>query len=197
MQQGQLTVTFIVVERPQVDSVEFVGNVKFSDKELLRDLDLRAGEPLSGFGVRQRIDEIEQRYRDAGYSDVRVTVDESLLQEQRRIVFVIEEGPRIRLREIVFEGNHSMPEDELKRQTTTSTYVPLFRTGAFDVDGAERDAAALQTFYRDRGYLDARTSYRSENVGPSEDLRLVFVIEEGRPVCRWGDPLRGQQRLQR
>ncbi len=179
LQAGQLSVTFVVVERPVIQSIEFLGNVKYSDTELLRDLDLAPGDPLSVFAVRQRLAELQQRYQDAGHADIRVSVDEAALRDEQRIVFTIEEGPRVRLREIAFEGNTRFPEGELRRKTTASTYLPLLRTGDFNPEAAERDAAGLQNFYRDRGFLDARTSYRTDNLGPAEDLRLVFMIEEG------------------
>ncbi|MBN1488803.1 MAG: BamA/TamA family outer membrane protein, partial [Phycisphaerae bacterium] len=54
------------------------------------------------------------------------------------------------------------------------------RTGEFDPEQAERDAANIQTFHREHGFLEAEVSYRPEFLDESrENLRLVFVISEG------------------
>ena len=49
-----------------------------------------------------------------------------------------------------------------------------------DEDQAERDALALQTFYRDEGFLDARVGYRLEfDTVDRSNLTVIFVFEEG------------------
>lgn len=177
-ENGQLIVTFSVRERSVIASIDFVGNKKYSDRRLRKKIDLDVGEPMNRFAVQQAGDAIAQTYKDAGYADVQVLIDENLLRAEQRLVFNIEEGSRVRVKKIKFEGNEAFADKLLKPKITTKRHIPIFRTGDFNPDRAESDAAAIQNFYRDQGYLDARVSYRSESTGSGGDLILTYIIEE-------------------
>lgn len=177
-EQGQTSIRMLLRERQLIVSIEFRGNKKFSDKALSKEFDLAPGEPLNTFSVRQAVLAIEQRYKNAGYGDVGVQLDEGLLRAEQRIVFVIEEGPRVRIRKIKFEGNSAYSARKLRGLIKVKTYWPLFRTGDFNPDQADRDAAELQNFYRDNGYLDAQVSYSTESLEPLGDVRVSFIIDE-------------------
>lgn len=175
----QVVVTFHVTEKPEAESVEFYGNKKFKAKDLHEDVDLGPGSPLDRFAVNRGRDNIEQRYKEAGYYYVKVSVDEELLKDERRVVYNIVEGPRVRVRKIRYEGNESYSDRRLKKEVKTKRYIWIFRTGDFDQERAERDVADLRNFYRNDGFLDVRVSYRLETSEDRRDLTLVFVIDEG------------------
>jgi len=177
--QDETTIAIQIQEYPLIASVEFVGNTKFSDKNLLKDLTPAPGDPLNVFRARQAALDIEQRYKDAGYAEVHVQLDQERMRDEQRVIFVIEEGPRVRIRKIIFEGNSALSKRELRSRIAIKTYVPLFRTGDFNPDAAERDAAVLQKYCRDQGFLDARVGYRTEALDVVGDLNVVFLIEEG------------------
>ncbi|UCE58592.1 MAG: outer membrane protein assembly factor BamA [Phycisphaerales bacterium] len=178
-QADGVAVTFHLHERPVVSSLRFSGNEKFSVSQLKEKVDVRTGTPVDWFAVRDGRDAIVEAYREAGYGDVVVTFDREELERTGELVYLIEEGPRVRIREIVFEGSTAFSRGKLKRQVETKTAFWFFRAGAFDEDRAESDVLKLQQFYRDQGFLDARVSYRRETIEDGEDLRVVFAIDEG------------------
>ena len=60
------------------------------------------------------------------------------------------------------------------------SWIWLFRTGAYDPETAERDAAAIKAFYVARGFLNARVGHRIDfEVDDETHLILTFQIEEG------------------
>lgn len=179
MEAGKLVIVFRVVERPFVESVEFVGNAKFSTKDLLAEIELAPGSAISEFLIKQALINIERKYKEAGYYYVRIEVDRELLEQERVVRFDISEGPRVKVRKIRFEGNAAFPSSKLAGKIETKTYIWVFRTGEFDEERAERDAAALQNYYRDEGYLDARVGYKTDIAPNGTDLTLTFVIDEG------------------
>jgi len=138
-----VVVTFYVSEKPEVESVEFLGAQKFKPGDLHEDVELGPGSPLDRFAVNRGRDNIERRYKEAGYYYATVSVDEEALKNERRVVYEIVEGPRVRVRKILFEGGQSYSARELKKQIKTKTYIWIFRTGEFDEERAERDAADL------------------------------------------------------
>jgi outer membrane protein insertion porin family len=177
---GQVNLTFAVVEKPEVAGLEIVGNKAIKTKELLKEIPFAAGDPLDMYEVRQGRDTIERLYREKGYAYVAVTYDENLLKAERRIVYTVVENQRVKIRRVRFENNVTYDARELKAQIETKSYIPIFRTGNFDPDQAVRDAATLQKYYRDRGFLDAEVSYVTEfqNVA-REKLDVIFRVNEG------------------
>ncbi len=177
---GEVVVVLELREKPVVQSIEVKGNVKFPTKDLLKDADFAVGDPVDRFLINQTRDQIERKYKDGGYAYVEVTVDEELLKNEQRVVYNVVEGPRVRVRKIVYEGNRTYKPKELDRLVSTKTYIWIFRTGEFDAEKAQRDAENIQTFHREHGFLEAEVSYRQEFLDAArQDLRLVFVINEG------------------
>jgi len=178
---GQINLTLTVAERPLIQSVEIVGSEKYKLKDLTKLFEFAAGDPVDRFLINQGREQIEKKYRDDGHSFVEVTIDEEALKNEQQVIYRIVEGPRVRIRKIVFEGNVSYkPKALLKLLNNVKTYIWIFRKGQYDPEGAERDAANIQTFYREHGFLEAEVSYRSEFMDEArEKLRVVFVINEG------------------
>jgi len=179
IEENQAVVRFTVQEKPTIASVELEGNKRFRDEELFA-LTPAAGDVIDAYEIRRGRDEILRKYREAGYYYAQVEVDERLVQLEGRVVYRIIEGPRVRVRKIVLEGNRSFPTWQLRTHIQTQTYFWILRTGAFNEETADRDAVELQRFYHDEGFLDARVGYRLEFDKVSRtDLTVVFVIEEG------------------
>lgn len=176
----ELALVFVVHERPYIVSVDFIGNEQFDDGDLLKELPIGVGSTVSEFLIRQSQQLIQQKYREAGYGYASVDVDADALANEQRVLFRISEGPRVKVKEIVFEGNREFGDKRLQALIETQTSAWLFRTGAFDDDTAKRDAAAIKSFYVDRGFLNAQVGYRVDlKEGEQSDLIVVFQIEEG------------------
>ena len=179
VEDGKAVVTFNVEEKPAIVSVEIEGNKAIATKELY-DVTPAAGAVLDTYEVNRARDDILQKYKQKGYYYATVTLDEPLLQNENRVVYHITEGPRVRIRRILYEGNRSYSARRLGSRVETKTYIWIFRTGALDEEQVERDSIALQKFYHDEGFLDARVGYRLDfDPIKRADLSLVFVVEEG------------------
>lgn len=176
---GEVELTFEVVERPQIVGIEIDGNVKFKAGELMKELEFTTGDPLDVVAVQQGRANIETRYRQSGYGTVDVSLDEELLRNERIVRYTIVEGPRIKVRKILFEGNHSFVPSTLSSQVSTKTYIWVFRTGAYDPEQVRQDETSLRQFYVDQGFLEARVSHRLEFDDSGENLTIVFIIDEG------------------
>jgi len=176
----QVSLTLRLKEKPAVRAIEFIGAREFETKKLTEELVFAVGDPLDLFEVRQGREAIERKYKEEGYAYIEVSFDEDLLTREQRVVYTIVENQRVRVREIVFDGNTAYSDGELGAEIETKQYIWIFRKGDFDPDRAERDAAKIQKYYRDRGYLDAEASYVTEFKDVArEKLRMFFRINEG------------------
>ena len=178
-QPDGVRVVFEVLERTIVSTIDFEGNNKFRDGQLKDSVSQKVGEVIDWFAVRDGRDSIIAKYHEAGYGDVTVTYDQDRVERTGELVYTIQEGSRVRIRKILFEGNANIPDDALKKELETKTAFWFIRTGAFDVDLVEGDVARVQNHYRDQGFLDAKAAYRKELGSDGESLTVVFTIEEG------------------
>ena len=178
-QPAGVRVVFEVHERTIVASIDFEGNSKFRDGQLKDSVSQKTGEVVDWFAVRDGRESIIAKYHEAGYGDVTVTYDQDRVERTGELVYTIQEGSRVRIRKIFFEGNANIPDGELKKELETKTAFWFFRTGAFDADQVDGDVARVQNHYRDQGFLDAKATYRKDVSPGGEDLTVVFTIEEG------------------
>ncbi|MFN0137771.1 MAG: outer membrane protein assembly factor, partial [Phycisphaerae bacterium] len=180
MDETEAVVTFIVAEKPEIRSVELQGNKQFTNEQLFKELSFTAGSPEDRYEINRGRENIERKYREKGYYYVEVTLDDEALARSQSVIYKIVEGPRVRVREIEFEGVRAFSETVLRFRVKTSRYFPVFSEGAFDEDQADRDAVDLQEYYRKEGFLDARVGYRLDFDSVDRTrLIVVFVVEEG------------------
>jgi outer membrane protein insertion porin family len=172
-------ITFRVQERRLITSIHFEGNRRYKEKRLREQIRLQVGDPVDLYAARDGRSGIEALYREGGYSEAAVSLDEQRLLESGELHYRIEEGPRLRIRKVRFEGNATFAARELRRQIETKTYIWILRTGAYDVHRARADEARLQNYYRDQGFLDAEVAHRVEPADDQADLTIVFIISEG------------------
>jgi len=186
-----LIVTVVEGKRGHIKDVRIVGNRGLSEKELRGQMTTR------GRGVfhwvtnsgKYRDDEwnddlnaIVGLYQKSGYARMKVLGVDNAWDDRGGIVKTIrlEEGPRYRVREIVFRGN-----DHFLR----SEFLAMIRNkeGAYlDYIGAEADQEAVAAHYRDAGYLDVRVDSEVIFAADNTSTALRFVIVEG-PRYRLGN----------
>lgn len=178
-EEGEIVVIYHVLEKPEIASVELEGNKAYSAAKLY-ELTPVAGSPLDRYEVERGRQDIEQKYKEDGYYYAQVTLDEAALEQESRVIYRIVEGPRVRVKKILVEGNHVFGTRRLLSRIESRTYIWLLEKGALDEDKANRDALAIQQYYRDEAFLDARVGYRLEfDPVRREDVQLIFVVEEG------------------
>ncbi len=176
-----VVVVYRVVEAPIVEDIEVVGNRRLSDQELAEavgNVALLTGVPIDDFRINSAAEAIEDAYRDEGYFQAEVTVDESELAETGAVIFRIREGERLQVTAIRFEGNAAFGDRTLRQQVDTETRG-IFNTAPVDEQTLDGDVGAVVRFYRARGYLDVRVGRRIIPSPNGREAIVEFVIEEG------------------
>ncbi len=177
---GTVRIRYIVIEQPIIRDIQVVGNKVASDQELRAVIALYPGGPRDDFLLERAVEKIKNLYRAKGNYMVEVEVDESRLVDTGILIFRIVEGPRVRIREIVFSGNDRFDTNQLGAQIKTKPWVFVFSTGNLDQDMLVDDVATLDKFYKDRGFIDVRVDKRVEISESGKEAKVVFVISEGR-----------------
>ncbi len=176
---GSVELIYILDPQPLVAAVQTVGNRAFSDEDLIGTGEAWVGAPVDQTMLGRIARGIEQRYRDKGYYNALVTLDEEELNRSGVVLFRVREGERTRVSVVNFKGGVSFARGELLNSIKTRE-AWLLKKSPVDTDQLALDVSSLIQFYRDKGYLDVRVDW---DLVPSPDGREAIVnfnIEEGR-----------------
>lgn len=173
---------FRVVESPLVQDVSVTGNREVSDQDIRETvgsvISLIAGVPVDDFQIGRAQRAIEELYRNRGYYQAQVTVDESELVSLGNIIFKVREGERVKVTVVRFEGNEAIPDKVLRRDLKTRT-AGIFDRGVIDDTVLDGDVAAIVKAYLDKGFLDVRSSRQITPSPNGKEAIISFLIEEG------------------
>lgn len=178
VENNQVKLTFVVIERNLVKAITFIGNEKFDDKKLLKELGFKRGDYLDRMLVGGGVTAISEQYHKKGFSAVDVTVDNDKLAEGQ-VVYNILEGPQTTVKKVLFVGNDSFTAKELLKATTTKPKKYMFWPVYYNVEQVAKDEIELVRAYQKRGYFDSQIT---SSVEFSEDGKWAFVtftISEG------------------
>ncbi len=117
---GKVKLTFVVVERNVVRSIVFVGNKQVKGSKLKKKLDLKAGDyldPVLAESGRKAI--IEFYNKKKGFAFAAVGLDTEQLKAGK-LIYTIEEGPRVRIDAVSFTGNSAVKTRALKKAVKTA-----------------------------------------------------------------------------
>ncbi|RMH31830.1 MAG: outer membrane protein assembly factor BamA [Nitrospirae bacterium] len=119
-EQKWYTVTFPIVEGEPytVSRVRFEGNTVFTDEELQKELRIHPGDVFQRATVREEVARLTDLYGERGYAFAEITP--SILPDAAtrttEIVFHIDEGELVRVREIRITGNNKTRDNVIRRE---------------------------------------------------------------------------------
>ncbi|HEX9944986.1 MAG TPA: outer membrane protein assembly factor BamA [Thermoanaerobaculia bacterium] len=192
-----------IQERPILRSLDYEGLKRISktdlqDKLTTQRIRVREGEPLS-LGELQRVKTlIEEMYGEKGYrfATAQYTV-EDVGPNEKRVVFTVDEGNRVRISDIDFEGNTVFNDLRLrlamKKTKETGPLSRLNKKDIYDPAKLQEDLDKVRDLYHGTGYKnvvigDPKVEVRALHPGAAEtkdQKRRMFItvpIEEGE---RW------------
>ncbi|GAB6187125.1 hypothetical protein JCM17478_26270 [Thermopirellula anaerolimosa] len=173
--------------RQRIGWTDFVGNSIASDARLRTQVQTKPGWFwfLGGLFNRETLDGDVQRltayYRGLGFFRARVGREIEVRpdpfdsnREWVTVTFVIDEGPRYRIRDIAFFGNEKIPREKLQG------VLELKSGDYFDQNKLQLDIAKLQDKYGAIGHVFADVEVDPRFLEEPGMLDLVYRIDEGR-----------------
>jgi len=146
--------------------------------------------------LEQSAQEIEEFYRRAGYPFVQVTVVATPFPEENRteVRFKIESGPRTRIQQIKFSGNHSFSSERL-REIVHLREESRFRPTLYTREQLDEDASALTQFYKREGFRNPRVVPEIAYDDSRSRATVTYKIDEGIRTRIGQITLQGYERL--
>ena len=192
-QPDQIKVTFFVRDREEVRWVRFSGREAISQDDLEDLLQTRKESLLSDYFVRLDEESIRKKYLQEGYLFATLSHEVKPLSTGVGVRFIIDEGPRVKVEEIQFEGNDRIEASDLKArmQTKERSLWGIIEPGIFRQEIFDDDLEAVRRYCRSLGYLDAEVYLTSMEFGDDREwmtlkIRIVererFVVSDIRFV---------------
>ena len=177
---GRIVVT--VVEAPVIAKLQFEGNKQFKDKDLEKEIALKAGGSLTKAAVQGDVVHIAEMYRRSGRYDARIEPKTISHGDRVDLIFDIKEGAKTGVAGLAFSGNRAFADWRLKKviSTTQSDWFSFLRTSdVYESDRIEADRDALLRFYRKNGYIDASVEVTAAYDPALKGFAVRFALDEG------------------
>ena len=175
-------ITFMVREKPLIKNVSFSGADAVSEDDVRDAANISANTIVNPAKINDAVQRIKGLYKSKGYFNTRVAANISYpTKDTANVRFLIQEGKKVSIREIAFEGNKSFDDDDLEDVIQTGTWnwlSWLTESGVLKMDVLQQDAGRLTAFYHNHGFIEARVG--EPRVEEKDDsLTVTFPIEEG------------------
>ncbi|HET6304669.1 MAG TPA: outer membrane protein assembly factor BamA, partial [Myxococcota bacterium] len=179
-------VVFEVEENPVVRQVTLSGNESLGEDRIRDILTLTTGATLDLPLLVENQQRIEALYRAEGFYLASVEHEVEPLEGGAVAVhFNVDEGRKLRLRAIEFEGNQHFSDDELRRGFKTKpwrfySYATRFldKSGTYAEPVFQQDLDSVVKKYQDAGFI--QVELEEPEVNPQQDgLFVVVRLHEG------------------
>ena len=178
---GGVIITLSVVERPTLEYVRYFGNEKIGLGKLKKEAAIKAGDPFDPYAVREAARKIESVYHSKGFNDATVDVPEGTHVGDHGAVFLINEGKKLKFRDIKFVGNSReiAPDGRLKKVIESKEPILWVIKGEVDRDTIAGDKERLIDYYRRLGFFKAEVGRVIDYNADEDRVTLTFYINEG------------------
>ena len=182
-------VTYNLEERQRIRTIDYVGSKQVERtkiEEKLKELhtELRLDSFIDPALVKKVEGVVREMLKEKGFQFSSVTHKITEVAGGPKLVnliFNLDEGPKVKIRTIAFDGNEVASDRALRRRMKTNKirkFLPFFTShGTYQEAKFEEDADRVMQFYLDRGYINAQ-------VGTPE---LKFVEDPSKKKTRWVD----------
>lgn len=178
-----------VQEQPRLLEYKIEGIKRSERRDLKDEIILIPGTAITDANVEQTKSTIRRFFRDKGFwfTSVDTRVDPSETENRSILVFEVDKGARLEVKDIIFEG-----ADAFSNRTLLKNIKPLKEDAPWKIFGKkvykeedfEEGQDKLMALYRKKGYIDARIVSDSVWVfdyadGDKQGVKVQLNIQEG------------------
>ena len=174
--------------------IKFMGNKKIKDRKFEDELNITKGQRIRPNTLTELSKEIKDIYMEKGYLNVFITPSLILPSEEtssfskkgkdliRDMVFDIKERDKVKIKNIIFDGNLTFSDFRLRWEMKETKRQPwyMFWRSTFDKKKFQDDMDLVTTFYRNKGFRDFY--FVSDSITYSEnrkEMNILLSIKEG------------------
>ncbi|MDZ8119008.1 outer membrane protein assembly factor BamA [Pontiella agarivorans] len=178
-----VVLVYTVVSKHRLRRIAIVGGKK-SGRKIKQKSELEVGQFADDSTFEIAAAKIREAYRDYWYPEAKVTWTSKVNDELGTVdvAFKIDEGPKMGIKHIEFEGNDIIEDKQLRKviqQKEKRWWSFITGSGKYKEEVVDADVYAIKTLYMNNGFLDVRVSDPVMDDSKPKKSRLSFRIEEG------------------
>ncbi|WP_396635542.1 outer membrane protein assembly factor [Maribacter sp. R77961] len=174
-----------IIERPTLTDVTFYGVKNRKIEELVKDTDLKKGKKITESLISNTKNYLANKYKKQGYLNTKVniaTAKDTSATNARSMVVNIKKGDKVKIKDIVFEGNEELSDKKLRKALKSTKKKRLgrfWKKSKFIKKDYEEDLALLIDKYAENGFRDARVISDTLVKLDENNIQLNIKVEEG------------------
>ncbi|MGF1534540.1 MAG: outer membrane protein assembly factor BamA [Bernardetiaceae bacterium] len=182
----KIFLNYVLSERPRLSRFVFEGVKKGQAKKLTQAVDLIRGRIINDVMIKGAEMAVKRYYREKGYGNVSVRSiqhNDSTMTNYAYLTFLVDRGPKVKVGELIFEGNENFSDAKLNRKMKKTNAVGLrnlLRSKKFLESEYANDKEDLIAFYNRNGYRDAEITFDTIYALDPSRLAVRVEIKEGR-----------------
>lgn len=156
--EGGIRLIYIVKEKPTIIRVDFQGNKELDDAKLKEKITITPGSIADTVLIQDNAAKLRSFYEEEGYWLANVVpVTKKISGDDISLTYQIDEGTKIKLKRLSFEGNKHISASRIKKAMETSEWW-IFSflsssSGYYKKDRMEGDVEKIRNLYYNEGYL--------------------------------------------
>lgn len=182
--EGGVKVIYTVKEKPTIVRVSFEGNKKYDEDRLKEVVTITAGAIADVTLINDNALKLKAFYESEGYFFAEIVpLLKKKTEEEVELIYVIEEGHKVKIKEIKFEGNKAISSRKIKKVMSISErkfYSFITGSGFYKKYEMLRDLEKIKDLYYDNGYL--KVSVGEPKIEFSKDKKWMTIkipVSEG------------------
>lgn len=155
--EGGIKLIFSLKEKPTIVSIDFQGNKEFEADKLKEKVTIASGAIANPPLIADNVEKIVSFYQSEGYWHASVIpVTRDISEDAVALTFQVDEGTKVVIKDITFEGNSAISEKKIKKvMMTKEWWIFSFITsgGKYSRDILSADIERIRELYNSKGYL--------------------------------------------
>ncbi|WP_335965675.1 outer membrane protein assembly factor BamA [Galbibacter sp. PAP.153] len=174
-----------VTELPTLSDVKVTGIKKKKVEDIVKDADLKKGKKVTEGFIANTKNYLLNKYKKEGYYNTKVninTIPDTTETNAVRMVVAIDRGEKVKVKDIVFEGNEKLSDNKLKKamkNTKEKFFGRFWKKSKFIPEDFKTDLTSIVDKYKENGYRDARITSDSIIFNDDNTLDINIKLQEG------------------
>ena len=182
--EGGIKIIYIVMEKPAIVKVDFQGNENFDDAKLKEHATVTPGAISDITLINDNAAKLKVFYEDEGYYLATVVpVVRKIRENEVGLTFQINEGRKVKIKEIQIEGHSALSAGKIKKAMKTKErglISFITGTGYYKKEEMRADVERIKDLYYNNGYL--KVTVGEPGVQLTEDregMNITIRVSEG------------------
>jgi outer membrane protein insertion porin family len=178
--EGGVRLIYVVKEKPTITKVELQGNKEFEDAKLKEQITITSGAIADVVLIQDNATKLKKFYEDEGYWLANIVpVTKKVSENEITLTYQINEGPKIKVKKIIIEGNKHISSSKIKKVMETKEwwlFSFITSSGYYKKDQMDSDVEKV----KNHGYIKVVVAEPEITVNrEKKGMTIVIRVAEG------------------